>query len=163
MQTLQMAETTWILIADSSRARLFEHQRSLRSFELVFEDDRPELRDRELNRDSDRPGRVHESVGQVRHAMQPQTTNEQRTREQFARELAERLQLGANEHRFGQLLLVAPPAMLGELRTHLDAGMRERVVAELGKDLTKIPAHELPKHLDEWLVVAEPPRVENRM
>lgn len=157
-----MSETTWILIADASRARLFEHQRSLRSLELVFEDDRPQLRDRELMRDSDRPGRSHESVGQTRHAMQPHTTNDQRIREHFARELTERLQLGANEHQFGQLLLVAPPAMLGALRSQLGEGLRERVIAEIDKDLTKIPAHELPEHLKEWLIVAEPPRVGNR-
>jgi protein required for attachment to host cells len=157
-----MSETTWILIADASRARLFEHQRSRRSLELVFEDDRPQLRDRELMRDSDRPGRSHESVGQARHAMQPHTTTDERIREQFARELADRLQLGANEHRFGQLLLVAPPAMLGALRSHIGEALRDRVLAELDKDLTKISPHELPEHLAEWLVVAEPPRVANR-
>ena len=157
-----MSETTWILIADGSRARLFEHQRSRQSFELVFEDDRPELRDRELMRDSDRPGRIHESVGQVRHGMQPHTPADQRIREHFARELVDRLAQGANEHQFGQLLLVAPPTMLGALRSHLGEALRERVIAEIDKDLTKIPAHELPEHLQEWLIVAEPPRLENR-
>lgn len=157
-----MHETTWILLADASRARIFEHSRSLRSLKLVFEDDRPELRDKERMRDSDRPGRVRESVGRTRHGLQPHTTTDQRIREHFSRELAERLQLGANEHRFGQLLLVAPPAMLGALRSHLDEGLRARIIAEVDKDLTKIPAHELPEHLEEWLVVAEPPRLENR-
>lgn len=157
-----MPETTWILIADATRARVFEHHRSMQSFELVFEDDRPELRDPDWMRESDRPGRVHDSVGQGRHAMQPQTTPDERDREQFARDLIERLTLGVNEHRFSQLLLVAPPAMLGALRNLLDQGLRERVIAELDKDLTKLPAHELPEHLAQWLVVAEPPRLENR-
>jgi protein required for attachment to host cells len=52
--------------------------------------------------------------------------------------------------------------MLGALRSHIDENLRERVIAEIDKDLTKIPAHELPEHLKEWLVVAEPPRVANR-
>jgi protein required for attachment to host cells len=153
-----MPETTWVLIADAGRARLFEHHRSRKSLELVFEDDRPELRDHAQMRDSDRPGRTHESSSPTRHAMQPQTTPTQRAREHFARELVERLQSGVNQHRFGQLLLVAPPTMLGELRSHLDEGLRERVIAEIDKDLTKISAHELPEHLSEWLSVAEPPR-----
>jgi protein required for attachment to host cells len=157
-----MTETTWILIADGSRARLFEHQRSLRSFELVVEEDRPELRDRALMRDADRPGRVHDSVGQGRHGMQPHTSTDQLNREHFARELVDRLAQAANEHRFGQLLLVAPPTMLGALRSQLGEGLRERVIAEIDKDLTKIPAHELPEHLQEWLIVAEPPRLGNR-
>jgi protein required for attachment to host cells len=158
-----MPETTWVLIADSTRARLFEHHRSRSSWELVFEDDRPELRDHELMRDSDRPGRTFQSASPTRHAMQPHTTPEQRNREHFARELVERLQSGVNQHRFGQLLLVAPPAMLGELRSHLDDGLRERVIAELDKDLTKISSHELPEHLKEWLSVAEPPRARDQI
>jgi protein required for attachment to host cells len=153
-----MPETTWVLVADAGRARLFEHHRSQSSWELIFEDDRPELRDRESMRDSDRPGRSFESSSPTRHAMQPQTTPSQRAREHFARELVERLQSGVNQQRFSQLLLVAPPAMLGELRSLLDEGLRERVIAELDKDLTKISSHDLPEHLSEWLSVAPPPR-----
>jgi protein required for attachment to host cells len=157
-----MSEITWILIADGSRARLFEHRRSERSFELVFDDDRPQLRDREAMRGSDRFGRVHESVGQKRHGMQPSTSNDQILRDEFARELAQQLQTGANEQRFGQLMLVAPPTMLGALRSHIGDPLRGLVVAELDKDLTKIPAHELPEHLKDWISVADPPRLENR-
>lgn len=157
-----MSDTTWILVADASRARVFEHSRSLQSLTLVFEDDRPELRDRSLTRDSDRPGRTRESVGHARHGLEPHTSIDERIRENFSRELAERLAIGANDQRFGQLLLVAPPSMLGAIRSHLDENLRERVIAEIHKDLTKIPAHELPQHLKEWLTVAEPPRVANR-
>jgi protein required for attachment to host cells len=141
---------------------LFEHRRSQRSFELVREDDRPQLRDREFMRGSDRFGRVHESVGQKRHGMQPSTPNDELLRDEFARELTEQLQVGANEDRFGQLILVAPPTMLGALRSHIGDALRGLVVAELAKDLTKIPTHELPEHLDDWISVAEPPRVGNR-
>jgi protein required for attachment to host cells len=157
-----MSETTWVLIADGSRARLLEHRRSQQSLELLFDDDRPELRDRELMRESDRPGRTHESFGPTRHGLQPHTSTDQIARERFARALVERLQLGVNERRFGQLLLVAPPAMLGELRRHLDDALRERVIAELDRDLTKISIHELPQHLSEWLVVAPAPRLDNQ-
>jgi protein required for attachment to host cells len=160
--TLDMSETTWVLIADASRARVFEHNRSLRSLTLAFEDDRPELRDRSLTRDSDRPGRTQDSAGEGRHGLEPHTSIDDRVREQFSRELVERLQSAANEQRFGQLLLVAPPSMLGAIRKHLGENLRERVIAEIDKDLTRIPAHELPEHLKEWLIVAEPPRVANR-
>jgi protein required for attachment to host cells len=149
-----MSETTWVLVADASRARLLEHDRARQSLELLFDEDRPELRDRELMRDSDRPGRTHESYGSTRHGLQPHTSSDQVIRQRFARELVERLQLGANEQRFSNLLLVAPPAMLGALRHHLDDALRERVIAELDRDLTKISIHELPEHLSEWLVVA---------
>jgi protein required for attachment to host cells len=153
-----MTHATWILVADASRARLFEHHRAQRTFELVHEDDRPELRDREAMRDSDRPGRVHERSGQVRHGMEPPTPGSERVREDFARELVGRLHEGVTEQRFDQLVLVAPPTMLGTLRGLLDDALRERVSAELGKDLTKLPVHELIEHLGEWVSVDPPPR-----
>jgi protein required for attachment to host cells len=144
-----MAHTTRVLIADASRARLFEHRRDERRLDLIFEDDRPQLRDREAARDADRPGRVHERRGQVRHAMEPSTAADERGREGFASELVARLREGS-EAGF-DLLLVAPPAMLGTLRAQLDNELRGRVVAELDKDLTKVAPADLVDHLSDWI------------
>lgn len=153
-----MPHVTWILVADASRARLFENHRVQRTLELVFENDRPEQRDREAMRDSDRPGRVHERSGQVRHGMQAPTPARQRVREEFARELVERLRAGANEHSFDQLVLVAAPTMLGALRAELDEPLREQMIAELDKDLTKLSVDDLIDHLQEWVSVDPSPR-----
>lgn len=150
--------TTWVLIADGSRARLFEHDRSERTLALLHEHDRPELRDRDAQRYADRPGRVHERANQARHAMEPPTAISDSAREGFARELVEHLRTGAQEHRFGRLIIAAPPAMLGVLRDQLDEQLRDKLVAELHKDLTKIHAQELPEHLSEWITVDPPPR-----
>jgi protein required for attachment to host cells len=147
-----MQGITWILIADASRARLFEHRRrNERPLEPIFEDDRPELRDREQRRDSDRPGRVHESAVTMRHAAEPHTSNEQRIRERWARELIDRLHAVAGDRQFHNLVLVAPPAMLGALRKLLDDEFGDRVVGELAKDLAWMSEHDLPEHLAQWL------------
>jgi protein required for attachment to host cells len=144
---------TWILIADLGRARLFEHRRrSERTLEPIFEDDRPEFRDREQRRTSDRPGRVHESHEAARHAAEPHTSNEERARDRYARELIDRLHAEAAQRRFHNLVLVAPPAMLGTLRKLLGDELGGRVVGSLAKDLAGMPEHDLPEHLHEWLV-----------
>jgi protein required for attachment to host cells len=147
-----MRGITWILVTDVSRARLFEHRaRSDRTLVPIFEDDQPELRDREQRRDSDRPGRIHESHELARHAAEPHTGIDQRIRERYARELVDRLKAEASQRRFHNLVLVAPPALLGSLRKLLDEELAGRVVGELAKDLAWVAEHDLPDHLREWL------------
>lgn len=80
-------------------------------------------------------------------------------REGFARELVQQLRTGAQEHRFGRLIIAAPPVMLGVLRDQLDEQLRDKLVAALHEDLTKIHAQELPEHLSEWITVDPPPRL----
>ena len=48
---------------------------------------------------------------------------------------------------------MAPPVTLGDLRKALSAHVKAAVYAELHKDLTKTPMHELPEHLASVLAV----------
>jgi len=146
-----MPRTTWFLIADATRARLFEFHGPKHELALLFEEDRKDLRDHEAQRDSDRPGRVHESSGNVRHAMEPHTNVEDVHREQFARELLARVHTEAAKGHFPAIVLVAPPQMLGTLRSAAPNELRQHLIGDLGKDLTKIPVHDLAGHLQEWM------------
>ena len=105
----------------------------------------PHLRGRDLM--SDRPGRVHESSGTTRHAIEPHTdpvrNEERRFSAQVIDELEQRLAAGA----FDRLILVAGPTMLGDLRAGLSAKLRAAVHFELAKDLTHEPNAKLKQHL----------------
>ena len=45
------------------------------------------------------------------------------------------------------LVVVAPPRTLADLRTAFHADVKKRIVAEVGKDLTKHPVGDIEKHL----------------
>jgi hypothetical protein len=45
------------------------------------------------------------------------------------------------------LVIVAPPRTLADLRTAFHADVKKRIVAEVGKDLTKHPVADIEKHL----------------
>lgn len=45
------------------------------------------------------------------------------------------------------IALVAGPKMLGTLRELMPKALAGKVVAELAKDLVRVPVHELPEHL----------------
>jgi protein required for attachment to host cells len=71
---------------------------------------------------------------------------------QFAKKMAELLNVAAQAQRFGRLILVAPPKALGDLRAELSEGARALVVHEIHKDLTRL---ELPK-LEEQIQTVVP-------
>ena len=137
----------WILVADGRRARILEYDdpetglRPATSSDYVA-DSRPSR-----ERGSDRPGRVHESASSLRHAIQPRVDWHDFEEVKFAHEMAKLLNKARLHRAFDQLVLVAPPRSLGELRKALDRDTLAVVAAELDKDLTKLATHELPSHL----------------
>lgn len=144
---------TWILIADAARAQIFANHGPGKGVEAVegatFDGDhRP---DREIM--SDKPGRSFESVGATRHAYQPHHDPHRELKKQFAEELAAMLDKRLAEKAYDRLVLVAPPEMLGDLRSALPEPVKHAIYAELDKDLTKTPVSELPDHLGKVMAV----------
>jgi protein required for attachment to host cells len=143
-----VSRATWVVVADGARARILAGDPAAGDLELAM----PELtgRGREKGADlmADRPGRSVDSshVGD-RHAMEPPTDPKEVEKQRFVRQLADRLAEALAEGRFGRLVLVAPPRVLGELRAVLAEKVRATIVREVDKDLTWVPVHELPGHL----------------
>ena len=144
---------TWILVADGSQARLFCNDGPGRGVAPLSDDllTGCNLAGREIM--SDRPGRTFDSVGQGRHAKEPRTDPREVEKRRFAHTLAAMLEDGLKQGRFDCLVLVAPPKALGQLRDQLSKSLRDRVSAELAKDLMQTPLHELPEHLGRIMVV----------
>jgi protein required for attachment to host cells len=67
----------------------------------------------------------------------------------FARHLCDKLEKARAENRFGKLVLVAEPRLLGELRGALDKPTAALVSATLDKDLAGVDNRDIPKHLDK--------------
>jgi protein required for attachment to host cells len=147
------ATRTWILIADGARARILESTGKGHDVHAVqscdFSNETPPSR--ELG--SDRPGRVVESHGATRHAIEPRYDLHRGLETLFAHQLADILGQRLSEGSFDRLVIVAAPAMLGDLRKSLSAPLREKVVAEIAKDLTKVPNHEIMRHLEADIVL----------
>jgi protein required for attachment to host cells len=145
--------TTWILIADGARARIFANHGPGKGIEAVkgaefSADHRP---DHEIVRD--RSGRTFESVGATRHAIEPRQDPHRELKRSFSERLAALLEEELAAKAYDRVVLVAPPTTLGDLRAALPAAVREAVSAELDKDLTKTPVAELPRHLGAVLAV----------
>jgi len=138
---------TWVIVADSARARAVRWLGKDASLEPVedFEMGYHHQQGRDIM--SDRPGRTHESQGATRHAIEPHSDPVREAEHRFARFVAESLKRRQDQDEFDRLVLVAGPTMLGDIRAALPASLRSVVHAELGKDLTHLTNEELKKHL----------------
>ncbi len=137
------SKKTWIVVADGARARFFVSEGPGTGLEpalpqALVADNRPSA-----DIASDRPGRTFDSVGAGRHAVQPSSDPHRHSQITFASEIAKTLDQRLKNRAFDQLVIIAAPRMLGDLRAALGENIRKLVFAEIDKDLTKLPVHEL--------------------
>src|SRR5690606_23382694 len=142
------AKTSWVLVADGARARIvrdlgMDTGAEDRLDDLVYEIDHKQLR--EIM--ADKPGRGFASEGARRSAMEYRSDPVQEQEVEFAGMLLDELERRHAADEFGRLAIVAEPRMLGTLRQKLPAALRQAVVKEVPKDLTKLPVKELREAL----------------
>ena len=142
--------TLCIAIADGEHARFVQPDANnvLRTVQAINSAS-AHLRSRDIG--SDRPGRAFESATSAHHAVGERHDLHRMEKEKFTRLVAEQLNAAAAVNEFDELLLVAPPRALHELREALDAATRARLVGTLERDLVKTPDHELWPHVREWV------------
>lgn len=135
--------THWILVADGSRARLFETDSKLEDLIPIEALDHPESRLRVAELASDDAGSMREHGVGPHSSFERQSDPHRTTVDAFARELGDVVNGGRIAHRFEHLVLIAPPAFLGALRSHIDVASTRCVVASIASDWTSVPLHEL--------------------
>jgi protein required for attachment to host cells len=143
--------TTWIIAADSSRARILQVTDRGQHLEEIEDLLNPEGRahDRELISDAHPRFSGHGGVGKPSsHSTggpandREEPSAQEHATELFAKRLADYLDKARTGQRYERLHLIAPPKFLGRLRK------------ALGKDTARLVAEELPKDLS-WLNARE--------
>jgi protein required for attachment to host cells len=148
--------TLWIVIADGEHARFVQPDvdNVLRTTSSL-DSSSAHLRSREIG--TDRPGRSFESSGGAHHAVGERHDLHAMEKQRFVRLIGDKINAGAAHKEFDELLLVAPPRALSELRETLDASAQAKLVGSLEKDLVKTPDYELWPHVREWVSPARRP------
>lgn len=142
---------TWIVVCDSSRARLFSANGKKGAWSLVRTLEHPESRMMDSELAGREQGRQQQSGGFGRPAMEPVTQAKEVEREAFATELGHLLDHEFDVNSYADLVLVAPPHFLGLLRKRLGGKLMKRVIAGLDKDYTLLPLQDLQPRVEEWL------------
>ena len=137
---------SWLVVADSSRARIYSYEQKHGDWNLEEEVDHPAARVHTSELVTDQHGRVS---GGHASAMSNEVDAHAQEEVKFARELSNRLAHGFDDHAYVQLGMVAPPHFLGLLRKTLADRVGRSLFLELGKDYTAVSEAELKDRLRE--------------
>jgi len=142
---------TWVVVADSSAARIFTAASPTGDLEEVASYAHAEgrLQDRELRTDA--PGRAFDSVGAGRHGMSPKVSPREHETAAFARLLGGYIEKARAKSEIRRVILVAPPEFLGQLRNTLDDDTKKIVEGEYNLNVVRMRAEEVRAHLPDKL------------
>jgi protein required for attachment to host cells len=143
-------DTTWIVVADSSRARIFERIERTRHLREVDDFINPAGRADATDLRSDERGRFYgKGERQQGHTAEPAVDPVRHESELFARDVAQHLNKALGEHRYQRLYLLAAPKFLGLVRGKLRKDVQKVVEAELAKDISGLSQHQVEAYLRE--------------
>lgn len=146
MNDLKLKHDTWILVADGEKALFLKNDGDRQNPDLnvvrqVY-DENPATREQ----GTDRPGRFNDGPGAHKSAV-ADTDWHRLGKERFADEIAEKLYTMAHRGDFEEIVLIAPPLVLGEMRRKLHKEVTDRILAEVPKTLTNHPVPEIERLL----------------
>ncbi len=127
---IEIPAAALVLVSDGRRARFLRNKGTAAHPELVLE----------TTLDSQNPPTREQGTDQPGSAME-ETDWHQQAEERFAGQVANLLYHMEHAHKFDELVMVAPPKMLGDLRARLHREVADCVIAEVARDLT---GHPLP-------------------
>jgi protein required for attachment to host cells len=150
---MQIPHDAMVVVADGRKMLLFRNEgdEQFPKLEVVTHDEKivPHREDMA----TDEPGSTFSgSKGGGMPGMNPggnnrsgyeETDFHQLEEDRFAADTAEMLRKRALRNEFSQLIVVAPPRALGELRKHYHKEVEARIIGEIAKDVTNRPTDEI--------------------
>jgi protein required for attachment to host cells len=129
---------TWIVAADTSRAR-------------IFVSDTPASELQEIQTLSHPEARLHEGdlISDTTEGEPDQY--KQTDADRFAAHVCATLEAGRKSGEYDKLYLVAAPNFLGKLRKHQSSAMRQLLAGEVDKNLAAHTAADIRKQLPDFL------------
>jgi protein required for attachment to host cells len=141
--------TTWVLVADNSRARIFSADKPASPLQEIRDLAHPEARLHEGDLVTDKGGRDR-GVGGA-HGVGNEQAHKQEGADKFAAQVCSELDAARNSGEFSKIYVVAAPTFLGLLRKHQSAPLKQLVAGEVDKNLSVQDPASIRKHLPEYL------------
>jgi protein required for attachment to host cells len=149
----RIKHNTWVVVADGGRALVMRNDGDAEAPRLTVLRKYGEYIPPTREQGTDKPGRTNASVGVNRSAME-QTDWHRQAEDKLMREVADDLAADLRRQEFAGLILAAAPVALGTLRKAMSDELKAAIVAEVDKDLTKMPVPEIGATLAKTLEAA---------
>jgi protein required for attachment to host cells len=136
-------QTTWIIAADSTRARIFEAH-GTQEFHEIEDLLNPAGRESDRDINTDAKGRFYgKGERHQGHTAEPDIDASTHQTELFSKHVTEYLDKARVEHRYDELFLIAYPKFLGMLRENLSKEAQKLIKDEIPKDISKLGEREI--------------------
>jgi protein required for attachment to host cells len=147
MTKLMLPHNGFVFVGDGRKALFLRNDGdekfpNLKTEQVYIDHHNPPTREQ----GTDQPGRAFSSIDGRRSGV-AQTDWHELEESRFAREVAAALEKVVRERKVKTLVVAAPPRTLSELRHAFHGDVKSRIVAEVDKDLTKLPVYQIEKHL----------------
>lgn len=144
---MQLKHDAWVIVADGAKYLVLRNHGDDQFIDLRVigkkEIDNPPAHEQA----TDRPGRMPDD-GHGKSALQ-ETDWHVLEGQRFAKDLAADLMKWASSGRFQELVVIADPRTLGELRGAYADQLKEKLVAEIDKDFTNSPIEQIEMALNK--------------
>ena len=139
--------SSWILVADSAHARLFNAETAKSALTEIESIIHPEAQQHEQKLTSDLPGSQAGGATGSHHSVGGKTDPKEYEAVEFARDLCKYLEAAHNAQKFRQLIVVASPGFLGHLRKEMSSNVAKVVTLEIDKDIVEQDVDSIRGHL----------------
>jgi len=147
MTRLNIPHDAMIFVGDGRKALFLRNAGDAKFLNLkteqVFVDENPPTHEQ----GTDRPGRGFARARTNRRSGVEMTDWHDLEEHRFTQRVVAAMEMLVRERKVNALVVAAPPRTLAELRNSFHADVKSRIIAEIGKDLTKHPVGEIEKHL----------------
>ncbi len=142
--------TTWVLVADNSRARFFAADKARSPLQEIRDMVDPQARLHEGDLVTDRDGRDRTPGAQF-HGVGSDRSFKDDGADRFAQQVCAELDAARTQSAFEKLYIIAAPGFLGLLRKHQTSPLRQLIAGEVDKNMTIQSSEAIRGHLPDFL------------
>lgn len=151
---MELPHDSYVLVADGRKMLFFRNEGDTDYPNLQVVTATEQKNPKTAEQGADEPGRTFSSSGTMGYrtggpSAYSDTDFHTLEETRFAEDAAAMLKNRALSGDYEQLLIVAPPSTLGDLRKHYHKEVERRLIGEIAKDLTNHPVDQIEKVIAE--------------
>lgn len=140
--------TTWFVVADEHRVRIFENEGRQIDLQEIKDFVNPEGRMREQDLALDAKGRYFgKGERMMGHTAEPNVSQTQHAQDLFSKEVSAYLDKARIERRYDKLRVIAFSKFLGLLRNNLSKDAQRLVEEEVSKNISGLSEREIEEYI----------------
>lgn len=139
----------WVLIANTSKAKIFEITKNNQHLKLIIKLENPKAKMKNTELECDRPGVTRGPSG--RTALRAKKGTHDHEMEVFSKQILDEINKGKNENQFDRIIMIIEPRFEAHLKNHLKDHVKKCIFHTIPKNYMNTPDKEVEDLLKDVL------------